>query len=43
MSRDRACEQCKRSTGGDGKPLEVCWSYALNLWVCLSCYFKGTA
>lgn len=43
MSRNRPCEECKRTTGGDGNPLEVCYSHILKLWVCMSCYFRGTA
>lgn len=42
MSYERRCERCKRTERAGGGPLEVCWSVALNAWLCLSCYLKGT-
>lgn len=37
---DRPCTFCKYRFHSDGKPMEVCWSFALKQWCCLSCYFK---
>jgi hypothetical protein len=40
MSYDRKCELCRRGFYSNGKPLEICWSFALKTWCCLYCYLN---
>jgi len=42
MSYERKCDRCRRDKRRDGSALEVCWSVALNAWLCVSCYLRGT-
>jgi hypothetical protein len=43
---DKACELCKRThwtdrQSGELHALEVCFSYARQIWCCKRCHFDG--